>query len=95
MNNSTTIKLYGSAKCHKTLYYKNYFDRLAISFEFLDVVVNSKHAIELRSLYESGKLNFPTITIGNKKLRNPSDKELEKWLNKFNKELWKIIKKHI
>ncbi len=83
MNNSTKIKLYGSEKCHKTLYYKNYLDTSAIPYEFLDVVVNTKHADELRSLYANGKLNFPTITIGAKKLRNPNDKELQKWLNKI------------
>ena len=41
------------------------------------------HAEELRGLYENRKLNFPTITIGNKKLRNPSDEELQKWINKL------------
>ena len=37
----------------------------------------------MRGLYKSGKLNFPTITIGKKKLRNPNDEELDKWLNKL------------
>ena len=36
-------------------------------------------AEELRSLYETGKLNFPTILVNEKKLRNPTDKELIKW----------------
>lgn len=83
MKDLPLIKLYGSEKCHKTLYYKNYLNTLAIPFEFLDVVANTKHADELRSLYTNGKLNFPTITIGDKKLRNPNDKELQKWLNKI------------
>ena len=84
MNDLPIIKLYGSEKCHKTLYYKNYFETLAIPFKFLDVVVHEEHAEELRSLYENRKLNFPTITIGDKKLRNPNDKDLKKWLNKIN-----------
>ena len=29
------------------------------------------------------KLNFPTITIGKKKLRNPYKEDIEKWLNKL------------
>jgi len=34
-------------------------------------------------LYENKKLNFPAITILNKKLRNPSDKELQKQIDKL------------
>jgi len=34
-------------------------------------------------LYENEKLNFPTITIDDKKLRNPSDKDLQKWIDKL------------
>jgi len=77
------IKLYGANRCHKTNYYIQYLKNFGVSFEFLDVEINEEHAKELRGLYENGKLNFPTITIGNKKLRNPNDKELEKWLNKI------------
>jgi hypothetical protein len=33
-------------------------------------------------LYENKNLNFPTIIIDHKKLRNPSDKELQKWIDK-------------
>ncbi|CAL2102872.1 hypothetical protein T190130A13A_20660 [Tenacibaculum sp. 190130A14a] len=54
-----------------------------LKFDFLDVEKNELFAQELRNLYENKRLNFPTITIGKKKLRNPTDKELIKWLEKL------------
>ena len=77
------IKLYGAAGCHKTNYYKILLDKTELPYQFLDVENNESNAEELRSLYENRKLNFPTITIGKKKLRNPNKEELEKWLNKL------------
>lgn len=77
------IKLYGSGECHKSNFYKKYLYETGFEYNFLDVIQNKTAAEELRSLYTSGKLNFPTITIGTKKLRNPSVDELEKWLNKL------------
>lgn len=76
------IKLYGTARCHKTQYYKRFLEDLEMGYNFLDVELNEANAEELRSLYENGKLNFPTITIGEKKLRNPSDTDLKKWIEK-------------
>ena len=49
----------------------------------MDVEQNEDYAEELRDLYENKKLNFPTITIRKKKLRNPYKEELIKWLNKL------------
>jgi len=72
------IKLYGTERCHKTKYYKAFLKDRNAEYDFLDIEKNKDFAEELRSLYENGKLNFPTITIGNKRLRNPSDKELNK-----------------
>ena len=77
------IKLYGAERCHKTRYYKTLLRKLGLNFEFLDVEENEDFAKNLRDLYESRKLNFPTIIIGDKKLRNPSDAELQKWLEKL------------
>jgi hypothetical protein len=51
-----------------------------IEFDFLDVHEDDAAADELRSLYTTGKLNFPTILVGTKKLRNPKFKDLDKWL---------------
>jgi len=76
------IKLYGAERCHKTQYYKDFFTKKGLDFKFLDVEQNEDHANDLRELYVSGRLNFPTIAINNKKLRNPSEKELLKWIEK-------------
>ena len=78
-----TIKLYGAARCHKTQYYQLFLDDTELAYEFLDVEHDKANAEALRGLYENGKLNFPTITIGKKKLRNPKKEALIKWLDKL------------
>ena len=83
MNTIPVLKLYGTEGCHKTNYYKLLLEETKLPYQFLDVVKSEDHASELRGLYENRKLNFPTITIGKKKLRNPYKEELEKWLNKL------------
>ena len=75
------IKLYGAEKCHKTHYYKMFLETRNLDYVFLDVEENHENAEELRNLYKNRKLNFPTIAINDKKLRNPSDKELQKWID--------------
>lgn len=77
------ITLYGADRCHKTQHYIRFFQDRNIEFVFLDVEKDEKHAVALRSLYTNGKLNFPTITLDAKKLRNPSDNELVKWMDKL------------
>lgn len=83
MENIPKIKLYGADGCHKTHYYQLVLDKTGLPYKFLDVEANHDHAEELRGLYVTGKLNFPTITIGKKKLRNPYKEDIEKWLNKL------------
>ena len=78
-----TIKLFGAARCHKTQHYQQYFQERNLEVEFLDIEENESYAEELRSLYTNRKLNFPTITIDSKKLRNPSDAELSRWILKL------------
>lgn len=80
---SIKIKLYGAERCHKSQYYKKYLEKLNLNYEFLDVELNEANAEALRNLYENRKLNFPTIMIGDKKLRNPSDADLKKWIEKL------------
>ncbi|WP_298555532.1 glutaredoxin domain-containing protein [uncultured Algibacter sp.] len=80
---ATEIKLYGAEKCHKSQYYKRYFEDLNLNYTFLDVELNEVDAEALRNLYKNRKLNFPTVTIGEKKLRNPSDTDLKKWIEKL------------
>lgn len=83
MNQIPEIKLYGASGCHKTHYYQLLLDETKLPYQFLDVEKDKEQAEELRELYENRKLNFPTITIGSKKLRNPSKEDLNKWLNKL------------
>lgn len=78
-----TIKLYGASGCHKTKYYQLVLDDIGLPYDFLDVEMSEGHAKELRGLYETGRLNFPTITIGEKKLRNPYKEDLVKWMHKL------------
>ncbi|QXP63292.1 MULTISPECIES: glutaredoxin domain-containing protein [unclassified Polaribacter] len=75
------IKLFGTERCHKTQYYKTFLETRNLDYAFLDIEKSAENAEELRNLYENRKLNFPTITINNKKLRNPSDKDLLKWID--------------
>ena len=60
----------------------NFFHEKNILFTFFDVEENEDDAEALRNLYENRRLNFPTIVIKGKKLRNPNDNELLKWLEK-------------
>ncbi len=83
MKDIPEIKLYGASGCHKTHYYQLLLDETKLPYQFLDVEANEDHAEELRGLYENHKLNFPTITIGKKKLRNPNKEDLIKWINKL------------
>ena len=77
------IKLYGTKKCHKTQYYKTFLDKKGLDYSVLDVETNDTFAEELKSLYKNRKLNFPTIMLGSKKMRNPSDNDLNKWIEKL------------
>ena len=62
------IKLFGSARCHKTQFYINFFKEKDLDFVFLDVERDSLAAEELRALFTTGKLNFPTTLVKDKKL---------------------------
>jgi len=77
------IKLYGADRCHKTQHYLRLLSEHQLDFVFLDVEKDKENAQELKSLYTNRKLNFPTLTIDAKKLRNPSDNELLKWIEKL------------
>lgn len=77
------IILYGAQRCSKTVYYQQLLQSMGLPFDFRDVEVSETAAEELINLYETRRLNFPTLMLGTKKLRNPSDEELRKWLEKL------------
>ncbi len=60
------IKLFGHKDCHKTKIYQSYLKEKGIEFDFLDVHEDDAAADELRSLYTTGKLNFPTMMCAEK-----------------------------
>lgn len=78
-----SVTLYGAARCHKTQHYQQFFVQRDVPYIFRDVEEDPSAAQELRHLYPSGALHFPTITIGSKRLRNPKDKDLHKWLHRL------------
>lgn len=80
-----SIKLFGHKECHKTQLYRSHLEKKGVQFVFLDVHEDDAAANELRSLYTTAKLNFPTILIGTKKLRNPKLEDLDKWLESLMK----------
>ena len=77
------IILYGAQRCSKTVYYQRLLQAMGISFDFRDVEKSESAAAELINLYETKRLNFPTLMLGKKKLRNPSAEVLKKWLGKL------------
>lgn len=83
MTKSMEVVLYGAQRCNKTVHYQEFLKQLDVDVTFKDVEESENAAIELVQLYQTRKLNFPTIMIGTKKLRNPSDSELKKWLVKL------------
>lgn len=83
-NYAEEVQLFGAARCHKTKFYLEYLDDKELKYAFYDVEKEQAHASKLKSLYENGKLNFPTFVINGKRLRNPSMKELQKWIDKMN-----------
>jgi ribosomal protein S18 acetylase RimI-like enzyme len=82
MSTKAHVKLYGSNECHKTLAYKRHLEELGVDHKFLDVQVDAVAAEDLRSYYADRRLNYPTIAIGERRLRNPPLLELEKELRR-------------
>ena len=80
MSNNSEIKLYGAQRCHKTRFYQAFLECKNLDYQFLDVEQDENSAEVLRTLYPNKKLHFPTLTVGKKRLRNPTEKELNKWI---------------
>ncbi len=93
MSEAEKIKLYGDKSCHKTHYYIDFLRETGLPFSFYDIKKDKEKELELSSLYSSGKANFPTLLIGHKKLRNPSDEELSKWLSRIEPANYKDLAK--
>ena len=83
MSNDSEIKLYGAQRCHKTRFYQSFLERKNREYLFFDVEQNENSAEELRALYPNRQLHFPTLTIGEKRLRNPTENTLNTWIEKL------------
>ena len=82
MSTKAHVTLYGSNECHKTLAYKRHLEGLGVGHEFLDVRLDAEAAEHLRSCYADRRLNYPTIVIGERRMRNPPLLKLEKELRR-------------
>lgn len=77
------LKLYGADWCLKSANLRNYLQSIWVEFEDNNVEEDKNAEEEVRKLY-NGELKFPTITYGDEFLKNPSIKELDRFLDKYN-----------
>ncbi len=73
------LKLYGTNWCTKSANLRNYLQSIWMEFEDYNVETQPEADITVRALYD-GQLKFPTVTYGEHFLKNPSIKELDKFL---------------
>ena len=73
------LKLYGTNWCTKSANLRNYLQSIWVEFEDFNVETQPEAEKTVRDLYD-GKLKFPTVTFGDKHLKNPSTKELDVFL---------------
>lgn len=82
-NEKETVKrvlLYGAARCHKSMAYKDALTERNVAFLFLDIEKNSVAAQALRDHLKSDALKFPTVIVGERVMRNPTLNELDRAL---------------
>jgi len=73
------LKLYGADWCPKSANLRNYLQSIWINFDDHNVETEPEAAEVVKALYD-GKLKFPTVTYGDKHLKNPSIKDLDVFL---------------
>lgn len=73
------LKLYGADWCPKSANLRNYLQSIWVDFDDHNVETEPEAEATVRALYE-GKLKFPTITYGDKHLKNPRISELDTFL---------------
>lgn len=73
------VTLFGETRCHKTRYYQKALEERGVLYELAEVDKDDRAAQRLVDLTGSaGK--FPTFLIKERKIRNPSPRELDKAL---------------
>ena len=73
------LKLYGTNWCTKSANLRNYLQSIWVEFDDYNVETQSEAEAAVRALYD-GQLKFPTVTYGDKHLKNPSISELDAFL---------------
>ena len=73
------LRLYGTDWCPKSANLRNYLQSIWISFDDHNVETDPEAEEAVRALYE-GELKFPTVTFGNKHLKNPTTSQLDTFL---------------
>jgi mycoredoxin len=80
----TKIKpiLYGTDWCPKTTGFKNYFQLMGIGYEYFNVEKDPEAEQAVKDM-NGGKIKFPMVVVGDKKLKNPSIQNLNIALNTY------------
>ena len=76
------LKLYGTGWCPKSTDLRNYLQSIWVKFEDYNVETQPEADETVRALY-GGEIKFPTITYGDKFLKNPSVSQLEAFLKEY------------
>jgi mycoredoxin len=74
--------LYGTDWCPKTTGFKNYFQLMAIPYDYYNVEKDTQAEQAVKDM-NGGKIKFPMVVVGEKKLKNPSIQDLNIALNTY------------
>lgn len=80
MTHDPPVEFYGSDDCYKTRAYRQRLETLGVPYRFLDVKHDPDAADRLRALYADKRLKYPTVVVGGRRLRNPTQTDLDKEL---------------
>ena len=74
------VRVYGTKRCHKSRFYEDALAEREVDYCLRDVEADPDAAEELKLLFPNGALNFPTLLIQGKRVRNPSERDLDRAL---------------
>jgi mycoredoxin len=72
---TTRPLLYGTDWCPKTTGFKNYFQLMGIRYDYFNVEKDPDAEQAVKDM-NGGKIKFPMVVVGEKKLKNPSIQDL-------------------
>lgn len=76
------VVIYGTSWCAKTQIVKRFFDKIQVSYKFVDLEKNPEAVKELRWI-TGGFATHPTVVIDGQSLIEPSERELEMVMAKY------------